>query len=118
ASDREKLRRQHLAGTPGVQLCAQNTDCFDAILLDLIFAAATDVPGVSADKVLANITLVPHGGYGRRDTAPYSDIDLMILHEPAFREEAILFTKRLQQDVFDAGLILGHSLRTPAQAIS
>ena len=118
ASDREKLRRQHLAGTPGVQLCAQNTDCFDAILLDLVFAAATDVPGVSADKVLANITLVPHGGYGRRDTAPYSDIDLMILHEPAFREEAILFTKRLQQDVFDAGLILGHSLRTPAQAIS
>lgn len=118
ATDREKLKRQHEAGTPGVQLCAQITDCFDAILLDLVNAAAQDVEGFTPERVLSNIAIVPHGGYGRRDTAPYSDIDLMILHEPTFREPAIQFTKRLQQDVFDAGLILGHSLRTPNQAIS
>ncbi|MEW4562527.1 [protein-PII] uridylyltransferase [Bremerella sp. JC770] len=118
ATDREKLKRQHQAGTPGVQLCAQITDCFDSILLELVNAAADDVPGFTAERVLSNVTIVPHGGYGRRDTAPYSDIDLMILHAPTFREPAIQFTKRLQQDVFDVGLILGHSLRTPKQAIS
>ncbi|GAA4423588.1 [protein-PII] uridylyltransferase [Bremerella cremea] len=118
ATDREKLKRQHEAGTPGVQLCAQITDCFDSIILDLVNAAANDVEGFTPEKVLANLAIVPHGGYGRRDTAPYSDIDLMILHEPTFREPAIRFTKRLQQDVFDVGLILGHSLRTPSQATS
>ncbi len=118
ANGREKLKRQHEAGTPGVQLCAQITDCFDGIILDLVNAAADDVPGFTPERVLSNIAVVPHGGYGRRDTAPYSDIDLMVLHAPTFREPAIQFTKRLQQDVFDVGLILGHSLRTPSQAIS
>lgn len=118
AAGREKLRRQHEAGVPGVQLCAQNTDCFDGIILDLVNAAADDVPGFTPEQVLAKLAIVPHGGYGRRDTAPFSDVDLMILHQPTFREPAIQFTKRLQQDVFDVGLILGHSLRTPSVAIS
>lgn len=118
AAGREKLRRQHEAGVPGVQLCAQNTDCFDGIVLDLVNAAADDVPGFTPEQVMSKLAIVPHGGYGRRDTAPYSDVDLMILHEGTFREPAIQFTKRLQQDVFDVGLILGHSLRTPSQAVS
>jgi len=117
-SDREKLKQRHNAGVPGVQLCAQITDAFDEIILELVNDAAEEVSGYSAEEILANVAIIPHGGYGRRDTAPYSDVDLMILHRPGFREGATAFTKLLQQDVFDAGLILGHSLRTPRQAIS
>ncbi len=57
-----------------------------------------------------------HGGYGRRDVAPYSDVDLMILHEPAAGGRVAPLAERLLRDVFDAGLVLGHSVRTPDQA--
>ena len=33
--------------------------------------------------LFSEIALVAHGGYGRRDVAPYSDVDLMILRRSA-----------------------------------
>ena len=57
-----------------------------------------------------------HGGYGRRDVAPFSDVDLMILHEPAAAVRVAPLAERLLRDVFDAGLTLGHSVRTVKQA--
>ena len=57
-----------------------------------------------------------HGGYGRRDVAPYSDVDLMILHRPAAAARLCPLAERLVRDVFDAGLVLGHSVRTVRQA--
>ena len=34
------------------------------------------------------MALVPNGGFGRRDVAPYSDVDLMLLATPAAHERA------------------------------
>ena len=59
-----------------------------------------------------------HGGYGRRHLAPLSDIDLMILHDTRQADLVRQFTTRLTQDVFDCGLKLGHSLRTPSDAVN
>jgi [protein-PII] uridylyltransferase len=59
---------------------------------------------------------VAHGGYGRRDVAPFSDVDLMILHAPDAAERVARLAERLLRDVFDVGLCLGHSVRTPEQA--
>ena len=58
-----------------------------------------------------------HGGYGRRDVAPYSDVDLMILHRRGARPRLAPLAERLLRDVFDVGLVLGHSVRTPCAGL-
>ena len=43
-------------------------------------------------------------------------MDLTILHRPEAASRLAPFAERLLRDVFDAGLVLGHSVRTPEQA--
>jgi [protein-PII] uridylyltransferase len=116
AEGREKLRRQHDAGSPGIQVCARLTDMLDTVILDLYEAALADLTPEDAAILRQEVALVAHGGYGRRDVAPFSDVDLMILHSPDVAGRVILLAKRLMLDVFDAGLVLGHSVRTVQQA--
>jgi len=132
--ERQTLYRGHAAGTPGVQTCRSMADMLDAIVIELfdhaVAAAVADQngqdasPGDAGDpdgaaaQLLKNICLVALGGFGRRDVAPFSDIDLMILYRPVAAEQVTLVARRLQRDVCDVGLQLGQSVRTPRQARS
>ena len=103
AAGREALYRRHQNGTPGVQLAAAMTDLFDGIVLDLYEAAMSELDETTARRVRANIALVPHGGYGRRDVAPYSDVDLMLLHTSEISQDVVELARRLFRDINDAG---------------
>src|SRR5579864_6536500 len=68
--------------------------------------------------VSAGAALLAVGGYGRRQLFPYSDIDLLLLFAnaklPAEHKEALAaFLQRL----WDSGLRLGHSVRTPSECL-
>jgi [protein-PII] uridylyltransferase len=114
ADGRRKLRLQHDSGSPGIQVCTKLTDLVDTVLLDLYHAALADC-GEDLESLVA---LVPHGGYGRQDVAPFSDVDLMILHPRGVEPKVSALVKRLNQDIVDAGLTLGSSFRTPEYACS
>ncbi|MEU9823818.1 [protein-PII] uridylyltransferase [Micromonospora chersina] len=64
----------------------------------------------------AGIALVAVGGLGRRQCAPYGDLDLVLLHAgvPGIDELAA----SLWYPVWDAGLRLDHSVRTVPEALS
>ena len=66
----------------------------------------------------AEMALVPIGGFGRRDVAPFSDVDLMLLATPAAGQRAAQLARHLTRNICDAGLQLGFSLRTPDEACS
>ena len=79
---REAIKQQHSSGSPGIQVCTRLTELLDGVVLDLFDAVLGDIAPETAEEVRSQVVLVAHGGYGRRDVAPYSDVDLMILHAP------------------------------------
>ncbi|MBI3836799.1 MAG: [protein-PII] uridylyltransferase, partial [Planctomycetia bacterium] len=116
ASVREEIKQQHRAGSPGIQICTRLTDLLDAVTLDLYESALADLWPDGSEEFRSQIALVAHGGYGRRVVAPYSDVDLMILQAPGANQAVVPLASRLLRDLFDAGLELGQSVRTPDQA--
>ena len=110
------FRQRHDDGCPGEELCAAISDLRDEVLIDLTNAALVDLNEAAPNGLWPEIALVAHAGYGRRDVAPYSDVDLMVLHSPGVGSRVAPLAERLLRDVFDAGLIVGHSVRTPEQA--
>ncbi len=110
---RQQLRRRHLAGASGTQVCYAWAELIDQVVVELFEQIAAEmVP----PQVAASVTLVPHGGYGRRDMAPYSDIDLMVLLPARADAQMQELLKRFISSLFDLGLQVGQSVRTVAQA--
>ena len=108
------LHGLHHKGLSGRELCRRASDLRDEVILDLIRDAQAS-SGV--DPTLAKrLAFVAHGGYGRQEVAPFSDVDLMVLCPRLTAEAAKPLAERLFRDIFDAGLVLGHSLRTPDEA--
>ncbi|WP_345025860.1 nucleotidyltransferase domain-containing protein, partial [Streptomyces sedi] len=63
------------------------------------------------------VALVAVGGYGRGELSPRSDLDLLLLHDgKASPREIAAVADGLWYPVWDLGLALDHSVRTPAQA--
>lgn len=63
------------------------------------------------------VALVAVGGLGRREPAPHSDLDLVLLHDGrvgALSEIA----DAIWYPVWDSGVSLDHSVRTPDQAVA
>ncbi|MDN3294243.1 [protein-PII] uridylyltransferase [Streptomyces ficellus] len=61
--------------------------------------------------------LVAVGGYGRGELSPRSDLDLLLLHDGTADPATIAaLADRVWYPVWDLGLDLDHSVRTPAEA--
>ncbi|MET9497321.1 [protein-PII] uridylyltransferase [Streptomyces sp. NPDC006552] len=70
-----------------------------------------------AGKPGPGISLVAVGGYGRGELSPRSDLDLLLLHDGAADPDTVAaLADRIWYPVWDLGLALDHSVRTPAEA--
>lgn len=52
------------------------------------------------------------GGYGRSELTPGSDVDLLIVYEPDAEDEAATVAEAILYPLWDAGLAVGHAVRT------
>ncbi len=64
----------------------------------------------------AGRSLVAVGGYGRGELSPRSDLDLLLLHDGSDAKAVAALADRIWYPVWDLGLALDHSVRTPAEA--
>ncbi|MFG2146036.1 [protein-PII] uridylyltransferase [Streptomyces sp. NPDC048696] len=95
------------SGPPRRAALARLTDDWLATL----FAGAAEAAGVRG------AALVAVGGYGRGELSPRSDLDLVLLHDGSAGAGAVsALADRLWYPVWDLGLALDHSVRTPAEA--
>ncbi|MGZ9933648.1 [protein-PII] uridylyltransferase [Streptomyces sp. NC-S4] len=79
--------------------------------LNALFTTAVRETGVRG------ATLVAVGGYGRAELSPRSDLDLLLLHDGKAEPRALgALADRVWYPVWDLGLALDHSVRTPGEA--
>jgi [protein-PII] uridylyltransferase len=87
-----------------------------AALAELTDDWLTGLFDAGADK-LRGISLVAVGGYGRGELSPRSDLDLLLLHDGSADPGAVAsLADRIWYPIWDLGLDLDHSVRTPAEA--
>ena len=93
----------------GIAACNALSDVTDAWLTE-IFNAAT-----AGEKKRDDIVLIAVGGYGRRELAPHSDLDILLVHKSVKNIGDI--ASRMWYPIWDAGIKLGHAVRTPKETI-
>ena len=105
------LRTDVIADTSigGVEACHALSDATDIWLAELYAKA------IAGEKKSDDIALIAVGGYGRRELAPHSDLDVLLVHK-SVRNIADVASK-IWYPVWDAGIKLGHAVRTPKEAI-
>ena len=114
---RERIAAQHAAGSPGTQICTLASDLLEMIVLDVFHTTVESLPVEAAAFVRREVAVVAHGGFGRREMAPYSDVDVMLLYERDPQGVVPGVARQLLQDLFDAGLDVGQSVRTVSEAL-
>lgn len=62
------------------------------------------------------VVVIAGGALGRRDLAPASDLDLVLVHDG--RKDVAAVADRLWYPIWDAGIALDHSVRTPREAVA
>jgi [protein-PII] uridylyltransferase len=90
---------------------------------DLVGPALRDALTDHYDRWLADrltvtdgVALIAVGGLGRRETAPWSDLDLVLLHRG--RRDVADIADAIWYPIWDAKLSLDHSVRTVAEAVA
>ncbi|MGA0131992.1 MAG: [protein-PII] uridylyltransferase, partial [Ilumatobacteraceae bacterium] len=98
-----------LAATPvhAWQQLAHDTD----VLLRSLFDDAVDL-----HRPRGTMALLAIGGYGRRELAPFSDLDLLLVHSR--RNIDASFVRALWYPLWNEGRKVGHAVRTPKQTYS
>lgn len=104
----------------GRALCRAWTGDVDG-WLDQLFRRAvnpSEDAGSGEESASSGVALVAVGGYGRSEMSLHSDIDVLLLHRGRSKEDIRQLADRLWYPIWDAGMKLGHSVRTVDEALA
>jgi [protein-PII] uridylyltransferase len=98
------------AALAGRELCSRLAAATDEWLAALYRAAVADHPKAPRTALLAI------GGYGRGELAPFSDLDVLLVHDSSARRVEPL-AAAIWYPLWDSGSKLGHAVRTVADQL-
>jgi len=111
-AQREALETLWKQGISGHELLRRHTKMAD----EFIIGHFNNSNAVRSTK--GKIALVALGGYGRNELYPFSDIDLLLLHDRWAAKSMQQVAESILYPLWDSGYEVGHSVRTPAGAVS
>ncbi len=110
----ERIRRRHNARRKnkaliGYELASQRTGVVDDLIKQTL-----DMYGYSD---LVGVAIVALGGYGRSELSPYSDIDLLFLHDKSSKQLAEEITQKLVYLLWDTKMDVGNCTRSVEECV-
>ena len=98
-----QVEAEHQAGADGQTVARRIAEAMDAVVLSIYQSAMPQTAGPHA--------LVALGGYGRREMAPHSDVDLLFLFAKS-QDKVPAVVAGVFNPLWDLGFEVGHSSRT------
>ena len=111
-TQRQAIQERLMTGASGEETFAATTDVADGLIIGRYRTAARRGGEVFTTAGFQHCCLAAIGGYGRRELAPHSDIDLMVLYRPEAQKIVPDFVKQVLHPLWDIGFQVGHSVRT------
>ena len=109
-TERDALEKLWEQGLSGRSLLLHHSRLVDEFIAGCFAGAARNLPPDT-------VALVALGGYGRRELFPYSDIDLMLLYHPDFRDGVKGIADAVLYPLWDSGMEVGHGVRTVEESL-
>jgi [protein-PII] uridylyltransferase len=112
AAGTAEVRKRFEAGWTGVEVTRANAFLMDQLIRVIFDFAQAHVYKISNRTTGEQLSLVAIGGYGRRELAPNSDVDLMFLlpyKQTPHGEQIVEYILYL---LWDLGLKVGHATRS------
>lgn len=113
--ENHRLKIFHRSGGSGIEVCRARAFVVDELFRYLIKALSKVIYGKEIEFDELPFALVANGGYGRSELNPYSDIDIMFLHNlhhpnhPQLKPWVDIISRGV---FFDLGLKVMHTLRS------
>jgi len=114
---RQALRQRLLGGASGAEVMAALTEFVDGLIIDRYRNAMRQAGEGTQVAGGQHCCLIALGGYGQRELAPYSDIDVMFLYSEKAEEAAPALFREVLHHLWDLGFQVGHSMRTIHECI-
>jgi [protein-PII] uridylyltransferase len=113
---REKLKVEHFAGASGSEIVSLLTEAVDHVVRALYeYAAAEHDRRFS--RLNQRLAVLARGGYGRGELNPYSDIDLLFLHDWKPGPYLEIVAEIMLHALWDAGMTVGHAVRNIRECV-
>ncbi len=113
---REEAFQRHLAGARGLEVVRQFTVAVDQ-LIRALFAYADANHARRFPRLNQRLTVIARGGYGRAELNPYSDIDLVFLHDYKPGPYLEIVTETMLHALWDARVVVGYAVRNTNECI-
>ncbi|MBV9272556.1 MAG: [protein-PII] uridylyltransferase [Verrucomicrobia bacterium] len=113
--EEHRLRLKHYSGAGGLEVVRDRATLLDVVIRHF-FEGAVEFSSLTGQNPPMAVLAI--GGYGRGELNPYSDIDILFLHETAkIQPGAAEVIEQILYMLWDVGFKVGHASRSIGEAI-